>query len=164
MRSGRVAITGVIALAAFTPVACSSSGHGSGGGPGAVTVEGSSFGYGTKATKIAAAFACADPAPYRGPLTSSFADAVTCTGPSHIVLLVATFKDQNQYSAAIMAVGAHASAGGKGSATAQGGSFLVTVDTDAEQPAGATFSTESAAVQSVSDTLGVSFGSNGPSN
>ena len=78
------------------------------------------FDYGAKAADVAAAFGCAGVKPFQGALDSAFADAVTCTGASRIVLLVATCSDQGQYGTAIQAVFQHASEQGQGAAVAQG--------------------------------------------
>ena len=162
MYSGRFTAAGVILLTAAVLGGCSGSGD-SGGNDGKVRIGANdTFGYGAKAADVAAAFGCTAPAPFHGALGSAFADAVSCTGTSRIVLLVATFADHAQYSAAINAVFQQASQRGQGAAVAQGGTFLVTVDADAVQPAGVRFGEESAAVQHVSDTLGISFGSTGP--
>lgn len=151
-------------LAALAVGGCGSSGStGNNGSSGAVSIGANDdVAFGAKAADVAAAFKCTDPKPYSGALSSAFADAVTCTGTSKIVMLVATFTGSSQYSKAVTEVFEHAGQRSQGAAIAEGGTFLVTADVDAAQPSGVTFSAESAAVKDVSDKLGVSFGASGP--
>jgi hypothetical protein len=158
------AVGASLLLTAAALAGCGSS-AGGGGNDGRIRIGANdSFDYGAKAADVASAFGCGAATPFHGALDADFADAVSCTGASRIVLLVATFTNHAQYAAAVSAVSQHASQQGQGAAVAQGGTFLVTVDVDADQPAGVHFDQESAVVREVSDFLGISFGSTGPPN